>query len=440
MKFNKWTLGLAAVGAVSLASVAQADEKPSPLTTAVSSTILSGYVNTSAHWNPGTGNANVPGFAYNSTAKSDGFNLDVVKLSLEKPLDESEWAAGYKVDVLFGPDANALGTSPVGGIAATDFAIKQAYVSLRTPIGNGIDWKIGVWDTIIGYESFDAGNNPNYTRSYGYTIEPTTHTGLQGNYKVADWLSFSAAIANTTGPIIGGETIGAPFANVSVGRANPPKAESYKTYMGSAALTAPDSWGFLKGSSFYVGIINGWGGGATVTGDQLNFYAGATLNTPVTGLKAGASYDYVGRPNGQSFVPNGGGTTTIAGSWANAAAVYASYQATEKLSVHGRAEYLWAGTQAGLPTTVGGISTPSVITGTPSQVFALTGTLQYDLWKNVISRLEVRWDHDAAAGKAYGGNLSQVGGVNAGVPDAANNSSNLKKNAFLIAANIIYKF
>src|SRR5205823_5069894 len=86
MKFNKWTLGLAAVGAVSLASVAQAEEKASPLTTAVSSTILSGYVNTSIHWNPGTGNANVPGFGYNSTAKSDGFNLDVVKLSLEKPL------------------------------------------------------------------------------------------------------------------------------------------------------------------------------------------------------------------------------------------------------------------------------------------------------------------------------------------------------------------
>src|SRR4051794_40997739 len=203
MKFNKWTLGLAAVGAVSLASVAQAEEKASPLTTAVSSTILSGYVNTSIHWNPGTGNANVPGFGYNSSAKSDGFNLDVVKLSLEKPLDESEWAAGYKLDLVFGPDANALGTSPIGGIGAAGFAIKQAYVALRTPVGNGIDWKVGVWDTIIGYESFDAGNNPNYTRSYGYTIEPTTHTGLQGNYKVADWLSFSAAIANTTGPIIG---------------------------------------------------------------------------------------------------------------------------------------------------------------------------------------------------------------------------------------------
>ena len=32
-------------------------------------------------------------------------------------------------------------------------AIRQAYMTLRTPVGNGIDWKVGVWDTIIGYES-----------------------------------------------------------------------------------------------------------------------------------------------------------------------------------------------------------------------------------------------------------------------------------------------
>ena len=44
------------------------------------------------------------------------------------------------------------------------------------------------------------------------------------------------------------------------------KAESYKTYMGSIALTAPDSMGFLKGSTLYAGIVNGynssvWGSG-----------------------------------------------------------------------------------------------------------------------------------------------------------------------------------
>src|ERR1051325_3621550 len=188
MKVNKWTPGLAAVGLVSLPSLSQAEEKASTLMTALSSTAISGYVNTSAEWNPGTGNAFVPGFAFNK-GKQDGFNLDVVRLTLERPLDEAQWSAGYKVDLIFGPDANALGTASAGSSFATsDFGVKQAYVALRAPIGNGLDFKLGVWDTIIGYETFDSGNNPNYTRSYGYSIEPTTHTGLLATYQVSSIL------------------------------------------------------------------------------------------------------------------------------------------------------------------------------------------------------------------------------------------------------------
>src|SRR5579872_6928837 len=191
MKFNKWTLGLAAVGVVSLASVAQAEEKASSVMTALSSTTLSGYVDTSAQWNLGTGNANNPGYAFNTPSKADGFNLNVVKLTLEKPADAADaWGAGYKVDLLFGPDANivgGLGTQSSG--VSGDFGVKQAYVDLKAPVGNGLDVKIGVWDTIIGYEVFESGNNPNFTRSYGYTIEPTTHTGVLASYQINDMIS-----------------------------------------------------------------------------------------------------------------------------------------------------------------------------------------------------------------------------------------------------------
>src|SRR5215475_2215018 len=176
MKFNKWTLGLAATGVVSLASVAQAEEKASTVMTALSSTTLSGYVDTSAQWNFGTGNARLPDYKFGGASKADGFNLDVVQLRLEKPLDESEWAAGYRVDLWLGPDANTLGTQSIfgnGGFAnQSDFALRQAYVSLRLPVYNGIDCKLGVFDSIIGYESVESPSDPNYTRSYGHTLEP----------------------------------------------------------------------------------------------------------------------------------------------------------------------------------------------------------------------------------------------------------------------------
>ena len=56
MKVNKWTMGLAALGLVSLPATGSAEEKMNQMWTALSSTTISGYVNTSAHWNTGTGN------------------------------------------------------------------------------------------------------------------------------------------------------------------------------------------------------------------------------------------------------------------------------------------------------------------------------------------------------------------------------------------------
>jgi len=413
MKVNQWTIGLAAVGLVSIPASGLTEEKMSPVLTALTPTSIAGYVNTSIEWNPGTGNANVPGFSFNR-GKQDGFNLDVVKIQIAKPLDETQWAAGYNVELLFGPDANALATGsslnsitavgPGGGTTTTslannsDFAIKSAYVALRAPVGNGLDFKVGVFDTIIGYETFDAGSNPNYTRSYGYSIEPTTHTGVLMSYQLCKFASASAGIANTFGPSINA-------------RANPPKSESYKTYMGSVALTAPDDWGFLSGSTVYAGIINGFNNG--ITADQTSYYLGATVATPVKGLRLGVSYDYLGTTD--EFAETRGGDRTLYG---NAFALYASFQATEKLGLHLRGEYA---------------STDTDVTATPllgagvDRVFAATATVQYDLWANVVSRLEFRWDHADGNSNAYGGDLAK--GSPAGKPDY-----------FTLALNLIYKF
>ncbi|HKX61970.1 MAG TPA: outer membrane beta-barrel protein [Verrucomicrobiae bacterium] len=411
MKLNKWTMGLATVGLVSMPAIGSAEEQMNQVWTALSSTTISGYVNTSMHWNPGTGNSVVPGYAFNTPDKQDGFNLNVVKLSLEKPLDEAQWAAGYKVDLLFGEDAALLGTAnSIGrtGNLAEDTQIKQAYVNLRTPVGNGLDFKVGVWDTIIGYEVFDSGSNPNYTRSYGYSIEPTTHTGVLGSYQLNKSATFSFGIANTFGPVINQ-------------KANPPKAESYKTYMAAVALTAPDDWGFLAGSTAYGGFINGFNNGATW--DQTSLYTGFTMNTPIKGWRVGASYDYMG-------------TTSEfdAGSkYANALAIYSSVSLSEKLSFHARGEYAW--TDAALL----GTGDNATFGGGNSEVFALTGTLQYDLWKNVISRLEIRWDHQAGDGDmdGYGGDFDTTLPLPV-PPDPAGNNG--ERNSVLVAVNLIYVF
>jgi hypothetical protein len=397
MKQNRWTIALMGAGLITGPALANAEETPSSVLTAVSSTTLSGYVDTSAQWNFGTGDANVPDYAFGGSSKADGFNLNVVKLSLEKPVDtEAAWGAGYKADLLFGPDANSLATQSVFGNGSQafqgDFAIKQAYVALRAPLGNGLDVKMGVFDTVLGYEVFESINNPNFTRSYGYTIEPTTHTGVLASYKFADFLSASAGVANTYGPTINGRS----FYDT---------AESYKTYLGSLALTAPESWGFLAGSTLSGAIINGFNSAAVAYGgpaNQTSVYVGAVVNTPVKGLKVGASYDYASVDD-QSL-------TSGESSYANATALYASMQLTEKLTFNARGEYASSGTAS---------------TFMAEKVYALTGTLQYDLWKNVVSRLEFRWDH-ADSGKPYGGTVAGEPGNNA--------------DSYILMANIAYKF
>jgi len=386
MKINKWTLGLAAIGLVSLtpALLAQtAAPQNTPLLTALSATTISGYVDTSMVWNPGTGTANTAPYSFNA-GKQNGFNVDAIDIKLSKPLEEGKWSAGYVAELSYGPDATAVD----GGAAP----IRQAYVDLGVPVGNGLELKLGRWDNLLGYETSDAMNNPNWTRSYGYTFEPTEHTGLLASYKFADWIGLQAGAADEL-TTIGG--INARF-------------ESKRALVSLLTLTAPDSWGFLKGSALYAGVD--YGPGAAIN-DTTEWYLGTTLNTPLKDLTLGASWDSISDVDVAGF---------DAGSF-NAFAGYASYKLTDKATLNGRIEYAdGSGLQAAEFFQNGGAYGPL------DKVIAITGTFQYDLWANVISRLEVRWDHNA------GGSGPAFGGETPGVP--------VKNNELLVAANVIYKF
>ncbi len=375
MKFNKWTLGLAAVGAVSLASTVRADEMKA-LNTAISNTTISGYVDVAAQYNPGNpGNtAAVAQPAFLNNGKVDSFSLNAVVISLDKALDESPWAAGYHIDLNWGTDAvNVSGP------------VRQAYVTMRTPLGNGIDWKIGAIDGVTGYESNTGWANPNYTRSYGYQVNPASFVGLIGSYKICNEVTVQSGIANRGGTFGGGSTLFLGQGVVGL---------SSKDFIATVALTAPDSWGFLKGSVLNAGMFQGLDNGAV-----NNYSVNATFCTPLEGLKVGAAFDTV-----QSLTAVGDSLN------GNIYGAYVTYKATDKLGMSLRGEYLDGkdvndayGTNRGMGEEI-------------------TATVQYDLWANVVSRLEFRWDHIESSNYAYQYN--------------ANNT----ENAFLLALNVVYKF
>src|SRR5216110_1024846 len=207
--------------------------------------------------------------------------------------------------MLLGQDANGFNVSPFGGGsgAGSDFSLKDAYVALRVPAGNGIDFKVGSFSTVIGYESFESYLNPNYSRSFGWQLEPTQHTGALASYKITDALSVSAGVANTWGAGINA----APQRVNGLG-ATVNASESEKTYMASVSVTAPESWGFLKDSAWYLGIIDGLAGNTSGSNagnskDTTTVYAGGSLHTPVEGLSVGGAFDY--RFNGPSTITVG---------------------------------------------------------------------------------------------------------------------------------------
>ena len=397
MKFNKWTVALAATGVVSLASAVQADESH-PVNTALSSTTLSGYVDTSAIWNFGSGAQVANRFANTGADRQDGFNVNTVKLQLEKPIDEGTWSAGYKFETMFGPDANVMPGALTSGVA-----IKQAYAALRAPIGNGIDFKLGQFDPIVGYEVTDSYANPNFSRSLGFNnLEPFGHTGILASYQVNDIIGVSAGVANGDSAfgLNGGSLTASGFASGQAGSSmRGMLAESSKVYMGSVVVKAPESTGWLAGSSLYVGAVNGDANGTK--NDPTLLYVGLSLATPIKELSLGASADLL-------FNGGAAGVPSVVNSYANAYAFYTGYQITEKLKANNRFEYATSGYGAFLNRN-----------GADDKIIGETFTLDYALWANVLTRGEFRWDRAV---------------------DGGANPFNGQKNDLSLTASVVYKF
>lgn len=394
---NKWTLALAAAGIVSMAAVASAEEADNQVLTAVSGTTISGYVDTSMNWQFGDKKTSA-GRINDRSNKQNGFNLNAVKIGVGKALEEdaSVWAAGYQADLLFGDDASMFSQS------SGDFVLQNAYVDLRAPIGNGLDFRVGVFESIVGYESSDSYLNPNFSRSYGFGIQPRQHTGALASYSfdLNDWiLGVRGGVANT-------------YDHWSY---NGRGSESGRlSYMGAVNLIFPESTGFMEGTELYFGVVNGIDNGWIASGinngydtaNVVNYYAGITMPLPVTGLRFGFSYDY----RGQSERTNDSGALVSRSAWANAYAAYLAYDVTDKLTLANRAEYA-NGTDGSW----------GFWSGEDDEYLSDTFTVSYKLWENVITRAEFRWDHDLSGNKAA-------------VDDWDRN------NSFGITGNIIYVF
>lgn len=329
------------------------------------STALSGYVSTGYRWGPGTGN-----FAYGlsgTTSRANAFSLDVVALSLHRPMENWLLDSGYRVDLWLGPDASDLDT----GAITSSAELRQAYLDLRFPLVNPItagettslDLRIGTFDSIVGFESPGHNANTHYTRSWGYTIQPTVHTGLlaffpgtgrPGVDPLFEWDSryqIALGVANTNDPRINGT----------------PANADRKTLLAGFMWELPEALGPLGGSRFSLGYVNGRARTGSDPIQNLSLGLGLLPNSEKWNLSL--THD-------SRILPGAGNDDSVFG-------LYVGHTLSDDLSLSARAEIYQEGAKL--------YSGESATEQTDGQ--GLTLTLNYKIWENVISRLEYRWDN-----------------------------------------------
>ncbi|HEY0256329.1 MAG TPA: outer membrane beta-barrel protein [Candidatus Methylacidiphilales bacterium] len=166
-----------------------------PSVTAATVTILSGYVQTSYFDNlnhPAGGNS--AGYLWNT--KSNNFSINKVKLTLASPAvvpNGDKWDAGYRFSLLAGEDAPILNTN--SGTNGFQY-LREAYVDINIPIGNGLDVKAGDMISLLNYESGDGGAaNENFSQGYQwYYTGDGPETGVQLSYDITKWLNVKVRI------------------------------------------------------------------------------------------------------------------------------------------------------------------------------------------------------------------------------------------------------
>ena len=343
MKMNKWTMGLAAAGVVTLSSVAQAQDAAAGAEALAASTTLSGYVSTGYKFNNGSAESGY----FRSGQGRNAFSLDVVDLKLSSAQGDGAMDTGYTVELWMGPAASDIATQDSGSGGTVE--LMQANIDLRL---NGIDLKIGQFGTVVGNEVYNYNENALYTHSYGFAVEPTHHTGLLASYTVSDDLQISVGLANTNGP----ETNGSAAGN-----------GSSKTILASVSYTLPSGTGALAGTELYYGLVSG--NDTTESGNNDYHYASITLPELVANVSISATWDHV---------EYGGATEADS----NVAGLHLGYALDADTTINVRYE------MGNINTTTG----PGAWAQGADGLQSVTVGVNRKIWDNVTSRIEYRND------------------------------------------------
>ena len=337
---------------------------------ALSGVKLTGFVDTGYHWNfhqpPRSATPSGTAVTRNQSigvfdTNANSFTLHAVEVDLEKTAPE-DGGVGFRTDFLYGMDAKVINST---GAEIDEFDIEQAYVDGRIPIhaldgnevlGDNLYVRVGKYVTLAGAEVIEAKDNWNVTRSilFGYAI-PFTHTGVRGAYGMwSDKVTLTAGLNNGWDVLEDNNT--------------------GKTFEGQIAFKPTDD--FLLTGTLYAGPEN-----LNQGSHRRQLWDFVALWRATDKLSLMANID-VGR---EARVVSGSDVDDAQWwGWA----LYARYQATEKLAFAGRTEWFLDDDRF----RVGTGSLQNALDARERDYWEWTYTTEYKIYDNLISRLEYRYD------------------------------------------------
>jgi hypothetical protein len=270
--------------------------------------------------------------------------------------ETSRW--GVEFGVQGGYDSKSFAFLPgepkIGG-ADTLRHVSRANVSYLAPIGNGLAVTAGLFNSLIGYESLYAKDNPNYTRSWIADYTPYMMFGINAKAQLTERLSVAAFVIN--------------------GYAHLSHPNNQPSYGGQWSYKLTGQWTATQ--TIY------WGPDQTNPAFQFwRLYGNHILEWKGDDLTLAVSYDI-----GTEQIANRSGHPRAFVMGGN---LVARWQVAGPWSVALRPEFYW--------------DRNGRWTGTEQFVKAVTSTVEYKTpsrWTATIVRLEHRYDESTGAGGGF---------------------------------------
>ncbi len=336
---------------------------------------LFSYIENSFVWNLGkVGRGDVNELRFYD--HDNGYTFNAAELSLKKEPSE-RYRLGYGAVITAGLDSqknHSLGIFRDSDDRAPLFRSTQkydlveAYASYLVRLGSGLTLKAGKWATPIGYEVYESPKNLDFSRSFLYTLgTPYTHTGLLVSYQFTKWFGATAGLTN--------------------GWDNADNNNGYLRPVGSFALTPTDK---LSATVNY--LFGPEQNRSQMRGDQVNqrwIVDTTILYTGIDKVTLAVNFDFAAEENDPSLVAlrtrkdNNSNWSGIAG--------YAGYDWTKAIRTVLRLEY-FADPQ-------GVRSSETITPGHNLDLWEVTATVEYKIWRGLVERLEYR--HDEGSRKAF---------------------------------------